>query len=106
MKEKTVRIKDYVFTLHQDSATVTAWNKSRASVELPNAVEGLPVCDISPDAFAGCNALRLSGASQLFQQFAVECSGGKIGIGQIKNRVLRLTQAVSHPPDGRRFANA
>lgn len=58
MKEKTVQIKDYVFVLRGDSATVTGWNKTRKSVELPNVVENLPVCDIAPKAFEGCSELR------------------------------------------------
>ncbi|MCR5306058.1 MAG: leucine-rich repeat domain-containing protein [Oscillospiraceae bacterium] len=58
MEDKTVKIKDYVFRLNDDRAVLTAWNKNRASVELPNRVEGVPVRDIDPDAFEGCESLR------------------------------------------------
>ncbi|MBQ5334536.1 MAG: leucine-rich repeat protein [Oscillospiraceae bacterium] len=58
MEEKTVKIRDYVFRLNEERAVLTEWNKARATVELPNLVEGVPVRDIEPDAFAGCENLR------------------------------------------------
>lgn len=58
MNEKTVKIRDYIFRLNDDHAVLTAWNKARATVELPNRVEGVPVRGIEPDAFDGCDNLR------------------------------------------------
>ena len=58
MQDKTVKIKDYVFRLNDDHAVLTEWKKTRATVELPNRVEGVPVRDIDPDAFEGCESLR------------------------------------------------
>lgn len=58
MQDKTVKIKDYVFRLNDDHAVLTEWKKTRATVELPNRVEGVPVRDIAPDAFEGCESLR------------------------------------------------
>lgn len=58
MEEKTVKIRDYVFRLNEERAVLTEWNKARATVELPNCVEGVPVRDIDPDAFDGCDNLR------------------------------------------------
>ncbi len=58
MSEHIVRIQDFVYRLTAESAVLKSWNKTRATVELPNFVEGLPVTDIDPEAFSGCTALR------------------------------------------------
>ena len=58
MEDKTVKIRDYVFRLNEDRAVLTAWNKTRKTVQLPNSVEGVPVQGIDPEAFEGCESLR------------------------------------------------
>ena len=58
MQEQIIQIRDYIYRLTDESAVLKSWNKARATVELPNFVEGLPVRDIEPEAFRGCTALR------------------------------------------------
>lgn len=56
--EHTVRIRDLVYRVTETDAVLIHWNKTRATLELPNAVEGKPVRDIDPEGFDGCDRLR------------------------------------------------
>lgn len=58
MANESIQINDLVYRVTDDAAVLTGWNKSRTTLELPNQVNGVPVCDIEPAAFDGCEALR------------------------------------------------
>lgn len=59
MAEEKIQMDDLQYrVIDEESAVLTSFNKERTTLELPNLVNGIPVCDIDPSALFGCNALR------------------------------------------------
>lgn len=58
MAENEYQMGDLQYRLTEEAAILTGFNKERTTLELPNLVNGIPVCDIEPAALDGCNALR------------------------------------------------
>lgn len=58
MENKSIQMDDLHYQVSEESAVLTSFNKDRTTLELPNQVEGVPVCDILPSALDGCNSLR------------------------------------------------
>jgi len=58
MEKDSIQMGDLVYDVTEENAVLTAFNKKRTTLELPNQVNGVPVSDILPSALEGCESLK------------------------------------------------